>query len=356
MRYQLIFLIIILISTNLLSQTKDSTSNKWLPIIDVYGKFEYNLTNNVDKKFSFVIDRAYLGQQYNFNNKFSGKIIIEAGRPTTIDKIYIKDSTGNLIDIHYKENTGSYYTMQLKIAELIWQINDNIKLNIGSVGLNNYNTQDKFWGLKYLAETFQDRYFLLPSADLGIISFFKINKNLNFDISITNGEGNKNNQDNFGDLQFASGLDIKPIENFIIRFYYDYSKSKDSLKPAERQLFSLFAGYEIANTVKIGGEYNYRKNNLYINNNNLHGFSFYGIYKFYKNLSFFARFDKLYVNKLYLENESWYAHYPGNGYFVGINYMPTNGINFSINYQLWQPNDNNISLQHHLFLNFQFKI
>jgi hypothetical protein len=356
MRYQLIFLLVILISTNLLSQTKDSTTNKWVPIIDVFGKFEYNITNNADKKFAFAIDRAYLGQKYKFNEKLSGKIIIEAGRPTTIEKIYIKDSIGNLQNIAYEENTGSYYTMQLKIAELIWDINDNIKLKIGSVSMNNYETQDKFWGLKYIAETFQDRYFHLPSADLGIIGLFKINKNFNLDLALTNGEGNRYDQDKYGDLQLATGLDIKPIDNLIIRFYYDYSKSKDSLKPAERQLFSVFAGYEILDKFKIGGEYNYRKNNLFIKQNDLYGFSLFSSYNFYKNLSFFARFDKLYADKIYLDNESWYAHYPGNGFITGVNYSPTNGINLSINYQLWQANDKNIAIQQHIFLNFQFKI
>ncbi|MDD2594173.1 MAG: hypothetical protein PHT45_07535, partial [Bacteroidales bacterium] len=321
-----------------------------------FGNFQYDATKGANKKFGFGIGRAYLGYQYQFNDNFIGQVIVEADKPTTIDKIEVKDSLDNLLYVIYQERIGSNYTMQLKIASLQWKPNDKIKIQIGCIELNNYNTQDKFWSYKYISETFQDKYFKLPSADLGIISYFSINDYIDLDLALTNGEGNRFDQDLFGDLQVASGIDIKPIESLHIRFYYDYSKSKDSLRPAERQLFSIFTGYQYDNRFKIAAEYNYRKNNIFINNNDLYGFSIYSIYNFYNKFSFIARFDKLYVKNIYIDNESWYSHYPGNGYVIGFNYNPAQKINFSINYQLWQPKDKNIFLQHNIFFNFEFKI
>ena len=42
---------------------------------------------------------------------------------------------------------------------------------------NHYITQEKFWGYRYVAPTFQDKYYGIPSSDLGIIATLKLMRN-----------------------------------------------------------------------------------------------------------------------------------------------------------------------------------
>ena len=68
--------------------------------------------------------------------------------------------------------------MTLKFASLEWNPNEHIKVQAGGVLQNHYIAQEKFWGYCYVAPTFKDKYYGIPSSDLRIISYFKINKKL----------------------------------------------------------------------------------------------------------------------------------------------------------------------------------
>jgi hypothetical protein len=59
------------------------------PIIQVFGNFDYNATENAQKKYGFWFGRAHLGYEYQFSQQFSGKIIIDMGRPTTVGQIEV---------------------------------------------------------------------------------------------------------------------------------------------------------------------------------------------------------------------------------------------------------------------------
>lgn len=326
------------------------------PIIQVFGNFDYNATKDVDKKYGFWFGRAHFGYEYQFSKEFSGKIIIDAGRPTTIGTISVKDTSGNNLPVTNTSKDGAYYTMNLKFASIEWKPAEIFKIQAGAVLQNHYITQEKFWGYRYVAETFQDRYYKMPSADLGFIAYVKPCEKFGFDFALTNGEGFRYDQDAFGDVKVASGVDFNPIKGLQTRIFYDYLKSKDPLKHAEQQLFSAFAGYIFADKFRLGAEYNYRKNHLNIPNQDLFGFSIYGSVRFLKKFEYFARYDDQTSNKKSGDTQVWNFNSDGQAIISGVHYNPVKNINFSLNYQGFVPKNSDINLQHHILLSFEYKL
>ncbi len=338
------------------SQTDTTFTPKGKPIIQVFGNFDYNATPNQQKKYGFWFGRAHFGYEYQFNKQFSSKIIIDAGRPTTVGKIEVTNTTGRTLNVSNSSKEGSYYTMTLKFASLEWKANEHIKIQAGGVLQNHYITQEKFWGYRYVAQTFQDKYYGMPSSDLGLISYFNFNKKIGFDVALTNGEGFRFDQDEFGNVKIAAGVDYIPFENLQTRFYFDCTNSNNPLRPSTQKLYSVFLGYKIKQKFRIGGEFNYRENNMNINNHDLFGFSIYGAYKILKNFELFARFDNLTANTMDNENNNWNYHNTGDAFIFGTHYRAADDVNISLNYQGWHPNDASLNFQHHVLLSFEYKL
>jgi hypothetical protein len=356
---QIFLLLFIGISINLqvVGQEPDNTfkpSGK--PIIQVFGNFDYNATENAQKKYGFWFGRAHLGYEYQFSQQLSGKIIIDMGRPTTVGQIEVTDANGKQLNVTNTSTAGSYYTMTLKFASLQWKPSEHFNIQAGGILQNHYMTQERFWGYRYVAPTFQDKYFGIPSSDLGLIAYYKASEKFGFDVALTNGEGFRFDQDAYGDVKIASGIDFNPVKGLQTRFFYDNTKSKNPLKPAVQQLFSFFTGYKYADKFRIGGEYNYRMNHLNINDHDLFGWSFYGSYSVWKNTELFARFDLLQANTLNGAANNWDYQNTGKAYIAGIHYNLEKGVSVSLNYQGWQPEDDNLNFQHHIVMSFEYKI
>jgi hypothetical protein len=343
-------------------QAQDTTNifgfnnKKGKPVIQVFGNFDFNATHDAQKKYAFWFGRAHLGYEYQFSKQFAGKLIIDMGRPTTVGQIEVTDTSGNPLDVSNTSKEGSYYTMTLKFASLEWKPNDHIRIQAGGVLQNHYITQEKFWGYRYLAETFQDRYYRIPSSDLGVIAYFTINEKFGFDLAVTNGEGFRFDQDAYGDVKMAAGVDYKPLKGLETRFYYDHTKSDNPAKPAVQQLLSVFAGYRFHDKFRIGAEYNYRINHLNISQHDLFGISCYGSVSVFKSTEFFIRYDHLQANTIAGEQHNWYYQNTGKGYITGLHFSPLKGINISLNYQGWQPDDPDTEMQHHLLFSFEYKL
>jgi len=331
-------------------------THKGKPIIQVFGNFDYNATQDAQKQYAFWFGRAHFGYQYQFNKQFSGKIIIDMGRTTTVGTINVADSAGNSLNVTNNSKEGSYYTMTLKFASLEWKLNEIFKIQAGGVLQNHYITQEKFWGYRYLAESFQDRYYKIPSSDLGFIAYVKPNDIFGFDVALTNGEGFRFDQDAYGDVKLAAGLDYNPIKGLQTRVFYDYLKSKDPLKLAEQQLFSIFAGYKFKDKFRLGAEYNYRKNHLNIAHQDLFGYSVYGSYIFSKKFEYFVRYDQLNSNTKPSESQVWNYNADGKAIITGLQYSPVSGINISLNYQGFIPANDKIDLQHYILFSFEYKL
>ena len=117
------------------------------PVIQVFGNFDYNVSEDAQKHYSFWFGRAHLGYEYQFSPQFSGKIIMDAGRTTTIGQISVVNTSGDNLTVSNSSKEGSYYTMTLKFASLEWSPNEQVKIQAGGILQNHYITQEKFWGI-----------------------------------------------------------------------------------------------------------------------------------------------------------------------------------------------------------------
>ncbi len=135
-----------------------------------------------------------------------------------------------------------------------------------------------------------------PSSDLGFIATYKLNKVITIDVAITNGEGPRYKQDAFGKVKIAGGLDINPSEKIHTRIFY-HNRQSGIDNTATEQMISLFMGVQQSEKIRIGGEFNYMEN--------------------------------LDVN---IRND-------GNSIMTGISHSPIKGINISLNYQGWFPDE-----------------
>lgn len=187
-QFLVILVILLFISQNLLAQDKepDEQSSGFTPIVQVFGNANYSIEKN---HYNFVLGRAHLGGKYAFNENWSAKIIIDRGRPTTIRDFIVTDSSGLTWNVSPNVKEGAYYTMWLKFASVKWQVSQDFSIETGAILQNHYITQERFWGYRFVAQTFQDRYWGIPSSDLGFIAKYKVNDFLSFDAALTNGEG-----------------------------------------------------------------------------------------------------------------------------------------------------------------------
>ncbi|MCF8362681.1 MAG: outer membrane beta-barrel protein [Prolixibacteraceae bacterium] len=319
------------------------------PIVQVFGTAGYDVDN---QRYSYGFGRAHLGFQYQFNDRWSGKIIIDRGRATTVGDITVTDADGNPLEVTNTASEGSYYTMWLKFASLNWQVNDHFLLEGGALLQNHYITQERFWGMRYVAQTFQDMYWHIPSTDLGFMARYKINDVLGVDAALTNGEGPRRKQDSEGAVKSAIGIDIVPSKNIQARIYYHNLQAKATEKENE-QMFSAFAGFRPTKKLRVGAEYNYMSNFSQIDNLNSYGFSVYSVVSFNKATEIFGRFDYLAFD--IPKNIDYISGNDSNTLIAGVSYMPFHNVSLSLNYQGRYYNDNTLGDNNSVKLSMEYK-
>ncbi|SFD87013.1 hypothetical protein [Thermophagus xiamenensis] len=318
------------------------------PIVQVFGTANYNVDDGIA---GYSFGRAHLGLQYRFNDKWFGKIVIDRGRATTVGDITVTDDEGNTLNVTNTSSEGSYYTMWLKFASLTWQINDHLSLEGGALLQNHYITQERFWGLRYVAQTFQDLYWHIPSTDLGFMARYKINKSWGLDVALTNGEGPRIKQDSEGALKNAVGLDFMPSERLQTRLYYHHSQA-ESYDDEDEQMVSAFAGFTANKKLRMGAEYNYMNNFSHLDHYNSNGFSVFSIWSVNQATDIFGRFD-LY-NFEVPENTSDSYGTDGKALIAGISHSPVRKVRLSLNYQGFFYDDNDLN-SNNINLSMEYK-
>ncbi|MCT4614354.1 MAG: hypothetical protein N4A49_05725 [Marinifilaceae bacterium] len=346
------FLILILSLNyqNVLCQTNIKLNNNLKPIIHLFSESSYSIEEDY---YNNKINRAHIGFTYKFNNKWFAKIIIDRGKPSKSKGSTITKLNGEQVNIDTKINEGATYTMFLKFASLTWKPTDNIKIKTGAILQNHYITQEKFWGNRFVCQTFQDLYWKIPSSDLGIIGFWNLNKNLNLDLAITNGEGSRVNQDKYGKIKLAGGATIKTQENFKLRLYYHNKKTGDKNKTTE-QMYSVFFGLGEGKKFKIGVEYNYMKNLNYLKNIDSYGYSIFSNYKTSNKSNIFIRFDGIYYENISDEYDNIYLN--ANRLICGYKYSPVKNLNLSLNYNRYYTSKNHDKSINKIQFNIEYKI
>lgn len=302
---------------------------------NIFTGFYYGLKDNIKPRAAFGLSTGIIGYYRSFSDKISAKIMLDVTR-TTHD-IIVTDTNNTALDVSYFE--GSKYTAFLKMAELKWNINEHFALRVGQLLNTQYLTfQDKFWGYRYIAVTFQEMYRYGMPADFGAQIDYSIKGKLLNNLSIVNGEGPFRHQDNKSKFLISNNIQFYPIKPLTLKLYVDYQESSDTasgLKP--RSVISGFIGYKI-DKFRIGTEYNFIKNPNYIKGEDYFGVSFYSTYVINKKFELLGRFD--YIEKANnIEN--------GKYLIAGFQYKAWEILNTSLNYRLFMPGE-----IHQVYVNF----
>ncbi len=280
----------------------------------IYPGFTTTFAENSHTTNSFDMNTALLGAKANFGNKVC--VILSYDVTKTTGDILVKDSNYNAMQVSWYK--GSDYTAFLKQAEINYKPFKSLELAIGQLLNEQYLTiQDIFWGYRYVAFTFQERYKYGFPADFGFRMAYNKNK-LRLSVTVSNGEGPLYRQDSNGLMMYALNVEYKPSQHWIFKVYGDVYPDDDHTC---RQTLSLFGGYSIEK-FRMGIESCWVQNDLWNTSNDYEGFSGFVSYCLNKKWSVFVREDYL-VQSLYYKNTSFSI--------VGTQYEINQNISVSIN-------------------------
>jgi hypothetical protein len=272
---------------------------------------------------------ALLGYSASFGNKLKATLIYDVTRTTS--DIWVKDENGETLEIGYFE--GSKYTAFLKMAEIMYSLNDFVDFRIGQLLNTQYlTTQDKFWGYRYIYFTYQEIHRYGVPADFGAQVDFKYAGKLLNQVSVTNGEGPFRHQDVNAKFLLSNNIEIKPIDGLILKLYTDYAPTSDTASAAkDKYALSAFAGYKTSK-FRVGFEYNKVYNFGFLKNDDFFGVSTFGSFYLSDKLDVLARYD--YINKSSIYNID-------KGHFVlaGFHYKPHQNFFCSLNMRVLNPGE-----------------
>lgn len=309
------------------SQTTTITGK---PIAEIFTDFHLNL-NDTAKTTGFGLNRAYLGYNFLPGGNFSGSVIVNIGSPDEL-------SSGA---VHRRY-------AYCREASLSWT-NDRINITFGITGTRIFSYQQKFWGKRYLANTYQSLNGYGFVADLGVVMDYKFNNIFAGDISLTNGEGYSELQlDNA--VKTSAGLTITPTKEVAIRIYGDINKP---LGIWQSTLVG-FAGYK-SDLVTIGGEVSFKSNLDRIHGHNAWGISGTGAISVTKKSELFVRYD--YSTSVLVPGETmqWNNEKDGTFLIAGIQHTFNQNVKMALNYQGTFPYNTGRKMSDAIFVNALFK-
>jgi hypothetical protein len=319
-------LLISLITFNSIAQEpekKEEFKPTGKPIARVFSNFHQGLAQD---NSAFELTRVYLGYQYQISPEFSGNVTFDVGNPGV---------------------GGFEQTAYVKFGYLSYKKN-KFKTMFGLIPTLNFGVQEKFWGHRYIMKTHQDEYGMISSADAGVCAEYKFNDHITMDAMIQNGEGYKKLQHD-KTYREVVGLTINIIDGLTLRGVYDYTIKKEA-----QQTIATFLGYNHKDKIISGIEYNMQLGNKYRDGYDYSGYSAYTSYNINSKYQIFGRYD--YISSVKLANQTNPWRYNSNGSLImgGIQFSPIKQVKMALNYQLWQPENKNLSKSDYIFLNLEF--
>ncbi|MFH2094786.1 MAG: hypothetical protein ABIJ16_03720, partial [Bacteroidota bacterium] len=227
----------------------DSTKKEFPGVVfaNVYSGFYYTIDGNNTPVTAFNFPTGLLGYTHKLSDNVKGTLIYDVTRTTNF--LYT-DTSG--ISNYFE---GSKYTAFLKMAQVDWRINKTAEISFGQLLNEQYLTlQDKFWGYRYIAVTFQELNRFGNPADFGArLKFFMLGEKLQYSITAVNGEGPFRYQDNYGKFLISNNIEYAPSKEWIIKIYGDYMMPPSDTMKA-RIVLSPFVGYK-CDKFRVGLEY-----------------------------------------------------------------------------------------------------
>jgi hypothetical protein len=299
-------------------------------IAEIFTDFHFNI-KDTSRTTGFSLNRAFLGYNFPAANNFSATVIVNVGKP---DDLPSGSQPGRYA--YFREASISYST-------------DNLKIAMGITGTRLFDFQQRFWGKRYIANTYQSINGYGFVADLGLAVDFRINDVFKTDVTIMNGEGYTNVQlDN--SIKSSLGLTITPDSHFAIRLYGDLIKTKGLWQP----MIVSFIGFK-NEKFTIGGEFTYKSNLDLISGHNAWGLSFTGATSIAKQTELFARFDHSTSVIVPGEENPWNHIKDGNFLVLGIQHVFNENVRIALDYQGNYPFSSGFQNAEAIFVNALFR-
>ncbi len=287
------------------NQTVDSQGK---PIAEIFTDFHLNL-GDTSKTTGFALNRAYLGYSFPSANNFSGTVIVNVGKPEDL-------APGSLPRryAYFREASLNYTT-------------GGFKITLGITGTRLFDFQQRFWGKRYIANTYQSANGYGFVADLGLVIDYQINDLVKADFTLMNGEGYTNVQlDN--SLKPSLGFTITPWKNVAIRIYGDLIRVNGLWQP----MTVGFVGFK-NEKITIGVEGTYKSNIDLIRGHHGWGLSGTGSVTVFKETELFGRFDYSTSIVPFGEMNRWNYLMDGNFLVLGIEHTFSSNVKIAFDYQ-----------------------
>jgi len=212
-----------------------------------------------------------------------------------------------------------------------------------------FRYQQRFWGKRYLANTYQSLNGYGYVADLGFALDYKFNDLISGDITVMNGEGYLELQLDNG-VRSSGGLTITPNESLAFRFYVDYEQDAD----IKQFTGIVFTGYK-SNLFTLGAEASLKTNLDEINGHHAWGISATGGINFTKKDEIFMRYDFSTSVIPGGETEQWNYLKDGTFAIIGVQHTFTPDIKLALDFQGRNPYDTGSQNSNLIYLNALFR-
>jgi hypothetical protein len=313
-----------------LSQTPQKITITGKPIAEIFTDFHVNLNDSVQTT-GFGLNRAYFGYNFLPGNNFSSTIILNIGSPEDLPV-----SSVHRRYAYVREASVSYSK-------------DRLHLSFGITGTRHFDYGQKFWGKRYVANTFQALNHYGVVADLGIVADYKFSDLISADITVMNGEGYSELQLDNG-VKSSAGITITPSDHIALRVYNDINKQYGIWQ----YTFLSFAGFR-NERITIGAEANYKTNIDLKEGHNGWGITCTGALALTEKYEVFARYDYSGSVTTSEDTDDWNYLLNGNFVIAGFQYTISPNVKLALDYQDTVPYDNDIPSSSLIFLNASFK-
>lgn len=300
------------------------------PVAEIFTDFHWNLDDST-KTTGFGMNRAYLGYNFLPGESFSGSIIINIGNPDDL-------SPGSVHRRYafFREASITYTKNKFNIA-------------LGITDTHLFDFQQKFWGKRYVANTYQSINGYGYIADLGVALDYKFNDIWKCDITIMNGEGYSDIQLDNG-VKTSAGLIFTPVKQIAVKIYGDVEN------PHYKWRYTLVGFFGFKNDlITIGIEASYKSNLDLIGGHNAWGISGTGGINIFKKTELFARYDYSASVIVPGENTQWNFLNDGRFAVYGIQYTFSENVKMALDYQGTYPYSTDKHVSDAIYVNAKFK-
>ena len=326
---RIIVLALIILTTELFLSGQ-TTTIQGKPIAEIFTDFHYNISDT-SRNTGFDLNRAFFGYQYLPEGNLSAKIIVNVGSPA---------------DLAPGSSARRYtYCREASIA----YTTSRMTLTMGITGTKLFEFQQKFWGKRYVANTYQSINGYGFVADLGVVADFKITDRISADLTLMNGEGFHNLQLD-DHLRTSLGLTWYPVSTLVLRIYGDIQKQEELWQP----LFIGFAGFRNEH-LYFGGEFSYKSNIDLVEGHHAWGISGTGGFNISEKNEIFGRYD--FISSVILPGNSLKWNYLKNGSFLvaGLQHSFSPNIKLAFDYQASIPYSSTGLISDLIYINALFK-